>query len=401
MSFSVQSPQLEESKCPPRTPFKQQQLPAWQPIMSPSYVIGSLFFFGALFIILGAAILVESDNLQSFSVQYSDQQRCSWDDRKYRPGWTCDPVWVNFTLTKTMKAPVYLYYSISGFHQNNRRFVRSISNTQLSGSTVLTSAEQSDCVPFRNPNDFVDFPPDADITVPQNPYSALATARYLPCGLVPWSLFNDSISLVQWHSASSAPPELLCDGAAFDALGNPTNMENIGRCEKRGVAWKTLAGVVYNPVPAVDSDMLTYYGWNGACQKLVANRSLANDPNDDNFIIDACNGWYLGEAGHRIPNPLDEDLWVWNRFASFSKFKKLYRRILIDLPAGDYGLRVLQRWDAAPFGGTKTIILENVGWIGSRNYFMGALFIAVGCVCVALAGAFLAKHWTQPPRLAS
>lgn len=397
----------EESRRPANTPFKQQQLPSTQPTLSPTFVITSLCLFGLLFIILGAAVLVESDAIQSIEVEYSNSQRCAWSDRRYRPGWGCEPLLLNFTVTKTLPAPVFMYYKIEGFNQNNRRFVRSVSNTQLSGNTDYSAAEKNDCQPFKNPSDRVDFaassgPQYANASARER---SIPAARYHPCGLVPWSLFNDTAVLFRLNGNPAAPSdrEMICDGGAFNDIGNPTNLENVGRCEKRGIAWSTVAGVIYNPVPNVDEnpELLTTYGWRDACENLITNPSLSDELGDVNWLMYACNGWYVGEPGHQIPNPINEDLWVWNRIASYTTFKKMYRRITVDLTPGQYQLRVVQRWDVSSFGARKWFVVETAGWMGSKNFFLGALFIAAGCTCVAIAAAFLAKHWAQPPRLTS
>ncbi|CUG88791.1 Hypothetical protein, putative [Bodo saltans] len=393
----------QESRKPLNTPFKQQLLPSLQPAFRPLFFIGWFFLLAALFFALGAAIVVESDNLDSIEMRYDDAQSCPWKARQYRPGWGCTPLYVNFTITKTMKAPLFLYYKVTEFHQNNRRFVRSVSNTQLAGQTDYSAAEQNDCQPFRTPDDFVDFSSSTAgvIVNTSSGFRDLRGALYHPCGLVPWSMFNDSIALMR-RSSVDGTTSLVCDGDAFDILGNPTNTANLGQCEKRGVAWNNVAGVIYNPVPDLDAnpDLLTHRGWLDACEQLQHDSSLT-ELGDDNWLMYACKGWYLGEPGHKIPNPIDEDLWVWNRIASFATFKKLYRRITVDLPPGDYAFRVVQRWDVSSFGGTKALVLENTGWIGSKNHFLGFLFLAAGALALVFSIVCVAMNMMQPPRLSA
>ena len=47
------------------TKFKQQKLPAWQPIMTAGTVLPAFFAIGIAFIPLGVALLVTSDNVSS------------------------------------------------------------------------------------------------------------------------------------------------------------------------------------------------------------------------------------------------------------------------------------------------------------------------------------------------
>lgn len=46
------------------TPFKQQKLKAWQPILTPNWVIGSFALVGLIFIPIGIILHTESDNVR-------------------------------------------------------------------------------------------------------------------------------------------------------------------------------------------------------------------------------------------------------------------------------------------------------------------------------------------------
>lgn len=43
---------------------------------------------------------------------------------------------VDFELTSTLKAPVYLYYGLNNFYQNHRRYLRFFSTGQMNGNEV-------------------------------------------------------------------------------------------------------------------------------------------------------------------------------------------------------------------------------------------------------------------------
>ena len=45
------------------TPFKQQRLKAWQPILTPNWVIGTFAVVGLLFIPIGIVLHIESNNV--------------------------------------------------------------------------------------------------------------------------------------------------------------------------------------------------------------------------------------------------------------------------------------------------------------------------------------------------
>lgn len=49
---------------PADTPFKQQKLKAWQPILTPNWVIGTFAIVGLIFIPIGVVLNTESDNVR-------------------------------------------------------------------------------------------------------------------------------------------------------------------------------------------------------------------------------------------------------------------------------------------------------------------------------------------------
>jgi hypothetical protein len=77
---------------------------------------------------------------------------------------------ISLTAPKDMKGPVYVYYELSNFFQNHRRYVKSRSEKQITG-TVFTNpndAALADCDPLRTRNGSI----------------------LQPCGLVAQSYFN-------------------------------------------------------------------------------------------------------------------------------------------------------------------------------------------------------------------
>ena len=47
-----------------------------------------------------------------------------------------------------MKAPVYVYYELSNFYQNHRKYVKSLSFSQLRGEMVSADELYEDCKPL-------------------------------------------------------------------------------------------------------------------------------------------------------------------------------------------------------------------------------------------------------------
>ena len=67
---------------------------------------------------------------------------------------------------------VYVYYALSNFYQNHRRYVRSRDDDQLHGNGVGPGSLNEDCDPYRT------------TTINGTEYG------YAPCGAIANSLFN-------------------------------------------------------------------------------------------------------------------------------------------------------------------------------------------------------------------
>eukprot|EP01002_Notosolenus_urceolatus_P003303 NODE_1870_length_1270_cov_13.276003_g1549_i0.p1 GENE.NODE_1870_length_1270_cov_13.276003_g1549_i0~~NODE_1870_length_1270_cov_13.276003_g1549_i0.p1 ORF type:complete len:380 (+),score=63.65 NODE_1870_length_1270_cov_13.276003_g1549_i0:54-1193(+) len=350
----------KKSGKPANTPFKQQRLPAWQPILSPPWVISCFFLVATVFIPIGAIIVVASSQVLELIQPYDempDHEKlipCSevmrTRNRTLDPEPKCITVIKNIHIKETMDAPVYMYYRLEGFYQNHRRYAKSRNDAQLAGEEV-EEASLDECEP------------KATAVVDGNKYILN------PCGLIAWSMFNDSFSLfLQTGGKDSNQRALICatHGARWpDAYPNPK--EN--HCTKNGIAWPSDQEKKFRQPP----------GYNNP------NNSVWGYPND-----------YPGEPGHRIPNVTDPDFMVWMRTASLPTFRKLFRKIEQPLIAGYYTLEIQQRFPVYEFGGHKAVVLSTSTWIGGRNEFLGGAYMVVGSICFFLAVIFLVKHLVSP-----
>ncbi|KAH8603520.1 putative LEM3 (ligand effect modulator 3) family CDC50 family [Trypanosoma vivax] len=319
-----------------------------------------------LFVPLGVTVIKTSDSVTQYSVRYDTKNRYV-----YRVGNASDfPHKFHFkndtfstgarasekiVVKKTMSSPVYIQYRLVGFYQNFRRYQASRDYAQFTGDVESVSTA---CEPFRHPG--------------ENTGNA-QKGIYLPCGSIAWSLFNDTISLYKLHNPPKGETadenttlhELVCNGTAFDEKGESTSENN--SCRKRGIAMPSEVSFFSKFSPAEDMAI-----W----------RAGGNPSAEDPFQQE---GYYYGEAGHRIPSVTDEDFIVWSSLAYTSDFKKMYRVITTDLTPGEYVIDVVENFDVTSFGGEKHVIISTRGWLGEQNYPLGISFLVVGCVSFVLS----------------
>ena len=201
-------------RCPEDTPFKQQRLPAWQPILTPNWVIGTFLIVGCVFMPIGGAIYAASSSVQEVRIEYGDFPVC-----KNAPPAGTPTNSVQFVVSKDMKTPL-VYYELSNFYQNHRRYVTSRSDGQLRAAedatvfpdfrAAVNKAEVQTCTPLVcSGNAGNNGCGTSSEAVAANGRNNLI---YYPCGLIARSMFNDTFS------------RLRLDGGGAEI---PLNMRNI------------------------------------------------------------------------------------------------------------------------------------------------------------------------------
>lgn len=196
---------------------------------------------------------------------------------------------IKFTLPTDFKGKVYMYYGLSNYYQNHRRYVKSRDDSQLLGK--LDPFPSSDCNPFA-------FHLKEGVEKP-----------VAPCGAIANSMFNDTLVLI--NSKTGKPVPLLRTGIAWPSdknikFRNPSDPE----------------GCTSNCLKMAFQNYSQPRNWQKPIWEL--------DPDDkDN------NGFQ------------NEDFIVWMRTAALPTFRKLYRRINHDIETyrdglgkGEYELRV-------------------------------------------------------------
>ncbi|GAB1211085.1 hypothetical protein ATERTT37_000197 [Aspergillus terreus] len=98
---------------------------------------------------------------------------------------------LTFKIPEDMGPPVYMYYRLTNFYQNHRRYVKSLDVDQLKGKPLDNNTiGSSSCDPLR-------LDPSGK--------------AYYPCGLIANSLFNDTINSPEWLNGDgdSAEPYVM------------------------------------------------------------------------------------------------------------------------------------------------------------------------------------------------
>ncbi|KAK9371075.1 ligand-effect modulator 3 family [Lipomyces kononenkoae] len=189
-----------KSRRPPNTAFRQQRLKAWQPILTPKTVLPIFFAVGIIFAPIGGLLLWTSSKIQELNIDYTQCNQAGTEFEAipsqyvtaYFKGnppvssaqWLSyvDPTQptgqqtycrLRFEIQSEMSTPVLVYYRLTNFYQNHRRYVQSIDEQQIEGQARSAADLQSSqsCKPLV-------------LNEEGKPY--------YPCGLIANSYFNDT-----------------------------------------------------------------------------------------------------------------------------------------------------------------------------------------------------------------
>ncbi|XP_074864596.1 cell cycle control protein 50B [Carettochelys insculpta] len=325
---------------PDNTAFTQQRLPAWQPLLSAGTALPLFFCAGLACLALGLGLHFSSATIRELELDYTGApgsghncSACANASRAGAGGCTCSLL---FLLDEPFPGPVCLYYELSNYYQNHRRYGVSRDDSQLSGDAAALTSPASECSPFR-----VD---------PQG-------LPIAPCGAIANSLFNDSFAL--YH---------LLNGT-FQAVP----------LDSRGISWWTDSNIKFsNPEPVNGSLALAF-------------KNTAKPPNWPKaaYLLDTANPNNTGF--------INEDFIVWMRTAALPTFRKLYRRVhegnfSSGLPQGTYRMDITYNYPVLSFQGTKKVIFSTVSWMGGKNPFLGIVYLVFGTACILTGFVMLAVH---------
>ncbi|KAG0044324.1 hypothetical protein BGZ83_010435 [Gryganskiella cystojenkinii] len=357
-----------KTRKPANTAFKQQRLKAWQPILTPKTVVPTFILVGILFPSIGGLLLWASDSVAEIVIDYT---KCNKATPNFTPipqdsysvnfpsysgnvvppefmavtvvgsanniTWPMTKCTIKFNVPVKLRHPVFVYYRLSNFYQNHRRYVKSLDAKQLSGvARTATDLKGGGCDPLA--------------VVTENGVSY----PIYPCGLIANSIFNDTLGLVLNNTENPNKPYLLTD---------------------TGIAWK--------------SDARKY-----GVQTYPDLTKVRPPPN-----------WLKYSQGYSAAVPpkditTDEHFQVWMRTAGLPNFRKLYsKNEQEDLQNGTYTIDIEMNYNVSSYGGTKSLVISTVSFMGGRNPFLGVAYVVVGVLCVVLGLLFIARHLYKPRRL--
>ncbi|XP_029451470.1 cell cycle control protein 50A [Rhinatrema bivittatum] len=326
-----------KSRKPDNTAFKQQRLPAWQPILTAGTVLPAFFVIGLIFIPIGIGIFVTSNNIKEFEIDYTGTDPSS-------PCYKCLNASLNssspcectiyFTLTFPFEGNVFMYYGLSNFYQNHRRYVKSRDDSQLNGDKSSLKNPSKEC----------------------EPYGSSDKMPIAPCGAIANSMFNDTLQLFHIINGSEVPITL----------------------KKKGIAWWTDKNVKFrNPTGNTTDLKIIFEGTTKPVNWQIPVYMLDIEDSENNGFI-------------------NEDFIVWMRTAALPTFRKLYRLIQTPvqptLAVGNYSLKIAYNYPVHIFDGRKRMILSTISWMGGKNPFLGIAYITVGSICFFLGVVLLIIH---------
>ncbi|KAF2156126.1 Lem3/Cdc50 [Myriangium duriaei CBS 260.36] len=366
----------QKSRRPANTAFRQQRLKAWQPILTPKTVLPLFFVVAIVFAPIGGLLLYASAQVQQIQISYQDCTDSSIGAPLYPnfaaipsehysisfknptppgslPTWSRNETQVNFGSKSVVNTsvcllqfyipdeigpPVFMYYQLTNFYQNHRRYVKSYDQDQLAGKYRSNdSIKGSDCDPLR--------------------VDSATNKSYYPCGLIANSLFNDTFN---------SPVKM---NTANDNAQNETYVMS-----NKSIAWPNDRNI-YGKTVYTPDEVVPPPNWR-------AQYPVYNDE-------------------YPIPNLQErEDFQVWMRTAGLPTFSKLaLRNDSSPMTVGRYEVQIRDYFPVRVYDGTKSILISTRTVMGGKNPFLGIAYVVVAGICVLLGTLFLATHLIKPRKL--
>lgn len=359
-TVAMSAPMVDVKKNRPKSDgFRQQKLPAFQPIMTPLKVVVIFIVIGIIFIPTGVSLLSSSSQIYEKSIKYDGDSGldvdCSIDVQN--EGKQCQ---LQFTFDKDVSGPIYVYYELENFYQNHRLYVSSLTYAQLAGQQ-LSGAALDTC----------------GTTTTNKTENAEYTLN--PCGLIANSFFTDYLS---------------CSAHTLDDsdIAWSTDKEKYKNVQGFEVKFYDSLYDASNPI----TDTCAAAGLNADCEAYYADSGncLYYYPDNDKYQ-------YLYETYPGYISPCygvqDQHFMVWMRTAALPTFRKLWGVIDHDFKSGNtLTIDVVANYEVVSFDGGKSVVISTAGEFGGRNPYLGVAYVVVGAISLFLGFVFGMKTLLSP-----
>lgn len=156
--------------------FVYNSLEKWVPAYTPNYLIATYIVLGVAFITVGIYLHILSKNTIECIISYDDSpgNGVTVDTLVEIKSENCNPSSIGGGEIKHLHGDYFIYYQLRSFYQNNKSYINSRNDRQLSGELVHNENELSDCYPLIKDKH----------------------GRILyPCGIAAYTIFNDTYTL--------------------------------------------------------------------------------------------------------------------------------------------------------------------------------------------------------------
>lgn len=256
-----------------------------------------------------------------------------------------------FEIPEDIGPPIFMYYRLTNFYQNHRKYVQSRDLMQMAGMNI----------------------PNASISSGQCSPLAIDKATnkaYYPCGLIANSQFNDTIK----------SPLLLQNDQVMNY-----SMTN------KGIAWGSDKNLI-KKTSYQNSEVLPPPNWRERYPDGYTDENpIPNLNEDEDHLV------WMRTSGLPDFSKLSK------RNDTTTMVRGLYRLDIEDRKPSD-PFQSLRRqtahgfldFDVTEFGGTKSILISTRSVIGGKNPFLGIAYVVVGGICIVLGTLFAVAHLFRP-----